>query len=169
MADKYDAKEYSDAIASEIDEAAKASLEATRSIIEIIQNALAESSEYEDREEKTFPLINAVMQLVPSAVSLELATNNIERMLNIMNMTACLKGLDEREALVIDKTGFSLFNYYTPFVDDSYILLDYYEENIAPEKLSENFEGILETLRTIAEKNMVKYGNIVVRRKGREK
>ena len=38
MADRYSAKEYVDAIASEIDEAAKAALDATRTLIETVQN-----------------------------------------------------------------------------------------------------------------------------------
>ena len=38
MQEKYSAKDYVDAVASEIDEAAKASLEANRTLVETLQN-----------------------------------------------------------------------------------------------------------------------------------
>ena len=172
MADRYSAKEYVDAIASEIDEAAKAALDATRTLIETVQNTEQDLAELKSDEEKEYMLASGFLYISPAMVSLELAVNNIERLLNIMNITASLKGLEPKEASVIDKEGYSIFNYYIPFVDDEYVLLDYYESIMNMDGFQNSvqlLEKQLKDLKSIAMKIMSDYGNIVVRRKGREK
>ena len=173
MTEKYSAKEYFDAISSEVDEAAKASLEATRTLIETIQNINEDLRDVKGEEEKQYLLTEGFMYISPAMVSLELAVNNIERLINIINITASLKGLEPRDAQVIDKEGYALFNYYIPFVDDEYILLDYYENMVksqmSPDEVVKVLTDQFANLKNIAEKVMKDYGNIVTRRKGREK
>ena len=168
MQEKYSAKDYVDAVASEIDEAAKASLEANRTLVETLQNL-----EGDLRGVRRYLLTEGFMYISPAMVSLELAANNIERLLNIINITASLKGLDPKDASVMDKDGYALFNYYIPFVDDEYILLDYYENMVKSHTEPDDMVSVLTeqfaNLKSISEKVLRDYGSIAVRRKGREK
>lgn len=173
MQEKYSAKDYVDAVASEIDEAAKASLEANRTLVETLQNLEGDLRGVKGEEERRYLLTEGFMYISPAMVSLELAANNIERLLNIINITASLKGLEPKEASVMDKDGYALFNYYIPFVDDEYILLDYYENMVKSHTEPDEMVSVLTeqfaNLKSISEKVLRDYGSIVVRRKGREK
>ena len=173
MADKYGAKEYVDAISDEVDEAVKAALTASRTTLEVIQNIQADYMKYEKGEERSFLISEGVLRLSPLLTTLELSLNNIERLINIMNITACLKGLDSTEAKVIDRGGYFLFNYYMQFVDDGYSLLDYYDSLFTLKEDEQMDAGnlfvSLDNVKNMAQKIMNGYGNIVTRRKGREK